>query len=259
MMLTHPYLSVGLKRNRHPNERMAISKLNHTRNMTESENTLAEEKTPVKHGPNFVDRTGQRIGNLVIQKLAKKDKYGHSHWECLCDCGNKKIAAWSSLCDGIPSSCGCQTSKVRSEARITHGRTNSSEYAIWRGIKRRCYNPKNEAFSDYGGRGITMCERWLTSFENFFEDMGERPHGLSINRKNNDGNYEPENCEWATTKEQQNNRRSNRLIEFNGRTQTMSEWATEIGLKHCTLWRRFHNGWSIEKCLTEKLNKRKHE
>lgn len=249
-MLIHPYLSVGLKRNRQPNERRAISKLNHTRDMNESENTFADRKPAVKHGPNFIDRIGQKIGSLTIISLSRKNKHGHSFWECRCDCGNTKVISWANLSRGTKS-CGCSTALLIAKSRTTHGRSETSEYAIWRSMKARCYNPKHIAFFNYGGRGIRVCARWLNSFENFLADMGERPKGFSINRKDNDGNYEPLNCEWASMKQQQNNRRGNRRLQFNGKNQTVGEWAKELGIKHSTISKRIARGLTVEKCLTK--------
>jgi len=113
----------------------------------------------------------------------------------------------------------------------------------------RCTNPNYPRFADYGGRGITVCDRWLR-FEGFLEDMGERPKGTTINRKHNNLGYCPENCEWATVKEQANNQRSNRLLTHNGRTQTMAQWAEELGMSYDTLRGRLDKlNWSLEKAL----------
>ncbi len=118
-------------------------------------------------------------------------------------------------------------------------------------MKKRCEDPKNQSFARYGGRGISVCERWQ-KFENFLEDMGLRPKGTSINRRNNDGNYEPENCEWATNEVQQNNRSDNHTLTLNGRTQTMAMWARETGLAWTTIKARINQlGWPVEKALTQ--------
>ena len=253
MILLSTFEGVGLKRNRHPNERAAISKLTHTCIMNESSNTLAETPAPVKHGPNFVDRTGQRFHFLVVISLSRKDKHGHSFWNCRCDCGSEKVVAASSFTRGGVKSCGCKTGELIAKARTTHGGTNTTEFWIWRSMKARCLNPNHKAFKNYGGRGIKICERWLHSFDNFLADMGPRPAGYSINRIDNDGDYKPGNCEWVTWVEQQNNRRSNHLLEFNGKSQTITQWALEIGMKPCTLLRRVKNRWTIEQCLTQPL------
>jgi hypothetical protein len=130
-------------------------------------------------------------------------------------------------------------------ARITHGSTNSPEYHAWGGMRQRCLNPKNRRWKDYGGRGITICARWA-SFENFLSDMGFKPKGTSLDRVNNDGNYEPSNCRWATPKEQRTNTRTFTLIEYEGITQSIEGWAAETGIKPHTLACRLRRGWSVE-------------
>ena len=125
-------------------------------------------------------------------------------------------------------------------------------YQAWINMIRRCNNPKMENYPHYGGRGIRVCERWLR-FENFLADMGDRPDGLSLDRENNDGNYEPGNCRWADAFQQCNNKQRNRLIELGGRTQTVAQWVRELGLKRCTVEARLHRGWDGPCALTEPL------
>lgn len=138
---------------------------------------------------------------------------------------------------------------------LSHRMSKTPEYKIWAYTKARCYNKKHKNYNDYGGRGIIVCERWLNSFKNFYEDMGKRPSDKhSIERKNNNLNYSPENCYWATRKEQANNRRSNHLIEYKGRTQTVSMWADEIGIDKKHLLIRI-NSWGIEKAFNEPIKK----
>lgn len=130
----------------------------------------------------------------------------------------------------------------------------TSEFRAWHGMISRCLYPSIKGYENYGGRGITVCDRWRNSFENFYSDLGPRPSGgYSLERVNNDGNYEPLNCKWATKLEQDNNRRTNVFIEFNGRRLTKSQWAREIGLKPISLYKRFNSGWSIERALTTPL------
>ena len=127
------------------------------------------------------------------------------------------------------------------------------EYNVWSAIKARCLNPKDRAYPRYGGRGIRICDRWLT-FQNFLEDMGPRPPGTSIERLNNDGHYEPGNCKWATPLEQGNNKRNNRLIEFEGRRMTIAQWGREHGLPRYVIRARIsQHGWSIQRALTTPL------
>ena len=128
------------------------------------------------------------------------------------------------------------------------------EYSVWRGINTRCLNKNCEAFHRYGGRGIKICDRWVgrDGFENFYNDMGPRPDGCTIDRINNDGNYSPENCRWATPKKQGNNRSTNVILEFKGKKHSITEWADILGIRPGTLHERLRRGTSIEKALTMK-------
>jgi len=130
----------------------------------------------------------------------------------------------------------------------------SPEYSIWMNLRARCNNPKNNRYDSYGARGIKVCDRWMADFVNFLEDMGRRPSKAhSIDRIDNDGNYEPGNCRWATRKEQCRNRRSSRFLEFNGQVKTAAEWAEEVGIEQSTLNLRLKYGWSVERALTQPL------
>lgn len=139
----------------------------------------------------------------------------------------------------------------------THGEgPEIKEYRAWRGLKTRCLNKKNAKYPKYGGRGITVCDRWLNSYENFLADMGRSPSPKhSVERKDNNGNYEPGNCRWATDKEQANNRRSSRIIQYNGQSKTIAQWADEIKIDQTTLLARITNGWSIGDAITKPLIK----
>lgn len=173
---------------------------------------------------------------------------------CLCDCG-AEITVRSDRVGGNTKSCGC-LNRESSSARIvglntTHGRSGSTTYTVWSSMKERCLNPKHPRYSDYGGRGLVMDSRWL-SFENFLQDMGECPPGLSLDRKDNSKGYELGNCRWATKVDQANNKRSNRVLTFNGKSQTVAEWSRSIGISSNTIRQRLdYYGWSVKDALSK--------
>jgi hypothetical protein len=152
------------------------------------------------------DLSGRRFGMLVAKSLSHMSSNGTAKWLCECDCGSTKVVFSTVLRRGT-SCCGCQTSKRISVARTTHGLTLTPTYRSWRAMKARCRNPKSPDFDWYGGRGILVCDRWFDSFEAFLDDMGEHPPGLTLDRSDNSGDYEPDNCVWSTAKEQTNNKR----------------------------------------------------
>ena len=123
------------------------------------------------------------------------------------------------------------------------------EYMTWNRIKGRCYNKNKQGYKNYGGRGIKVCNRWLESFDNFYEDMGKRPDGYEIDRVDNNGDYSPDNCRWVTSKENRRNRRSSKLIEFEGEVKNLSAWAEEYGVNYIAVHQRLNRGWSIRKSL----------
>lgn len=206
----------------------------------------------MNHPANFYDRTGMRYGNLTVLSYAGQTSTKKSQWLCRCDCGKEIIASGAHLHQGGVTSCGCFGKERQRQAISTHRDIRSGEYSSWSGMKDRCLNPDCKNYPKYGGRGITVCERWINSYEDFLADMGRRPTPKhSIDRyPNNDGNYEPTNCRWATVKEQANNRSSNHLLKHEGQTHSISTWAEIKGIGKTTIRERLRRGWAVHAALT---------
>ena len=157
--------------------------------------------------PNAIDITGTTFGRLIAVKLAPRGTH-HRRWLCRCSCGNDVVVHQPNLRSGATQSCGClmsETSRRQGLQNATHGMCETASYKRWTAMRQRCQNAKHPAFKNYGGRGITVCKQWDESFEQFHADIGDAPKGLSLDRIDNDGNYEPSNCRWATRSEQQSN------------------------------------------------------
>lgn len=193
---------------------------------------------------------GQQFGSWIVKAIPSYTKA----W-CICVCGCEKLVRQERLRNGTSKSCGCQ----RLANLITHGRTtkefraSSHEYWIWNSMLDRCFNKNNRGYNNYGGRGITVCERWL-KFENFYSDMGTKPPGKSIERRDNNLGYFPDNCYWATRHEQAKNTRRNRMITVDGVTKCISEWARELGISHSAIILRIKYGWSEKLAVTTPKN-----
>ena len=196
----------------------------------------------------LIDRTGQRYGRLVVVKHAGRSKQGQVIWRCLCDCGGETVCRGNHLPNGAIQSCGCLHREMTSAISRTHGLTGTQVITAYRNARARCQNPNNKSWPDYGGRGIQFL---YPSVEALVADIGHPPSSAhTIDRINNKGHYEPGNCGWATQEEQANNRRSNRLLTYQGRTQTVAQWAREVGLPPDTICQRLNRKWSVEKALT---------
>lgn len=213
----------------------------------------------------MTDLTGRKFGRWTVTRFDKRIKDGSRFryfWHCKCTCGQERDVRIDALFGGESTSCGCftreQVSKSTSKGMTTHGGSRKGEYRIWAAIKGRCGNPKNPAFMYYGGRGITVCQRWKKSFQAFFEDMGPRPSvDHSIERVNNAEGYSKNNCVWANRFRQMNNTRKNRYLEFNRYRMTMAQWSRFSGIDYQNLVNRINKlGWSIEDALTIPVTKR---
>jgi len=186
-----------------------------------------------------------------------------THQVCQCECGNILTIRTASLRAMTSLSCGCLQKEVTSRMSKIHGKVHTAEYNIWTNIAQRCNNPNTAQYHDYGGRGIRVCDRWREpngqGFLNFLEDMGERPSkDLTIDRHpDKNGNYEPGNCRWATRIEQAQNKRNNVMLTYNGRTQCLTDWANELGMRASGIYYRLKAGWPIDKALTQKSRRNK--
>jgi hypothetical protein len=228
-----------------------------------------------KRAYNFIDITGRKYGRLTVLRFHHSEIVGKRgdkkpYWLCRCDCGNEKIVSGETLKAGHTKSCGCQKSEaaannlreynragnVNHKHFTTHGDTKKRLYRIWWGMLARCENKNGKQYKDYGGRGIIVCKEWhdYTIFRLWALTNGYKDN-LTIDRTNADGNYEPMNCRWVDYKTQNNNRRSNHVLEYNGMKKTMMQWAEYLHMKYNTLHIRIKNGWTVERALTEEVGK----
>lgn len=198
------------------------------------------------------DITGQVFNRVTALRFVEQRSYAPM-WECQCLCGQIFTTSRYSLQKGLTQSCGC----LHKEIMTTHGNSGNQDkspaYMTWGHMIQRCTNPSNDSYHHYGGRGITVCGRWL-DFTNFLADMGERPKGKTLDRfPDNNGNYEPENCRWASRGEQARNKRNNHLLTFEGKTMCMKDWAIERGLSLDAVRHRLKDGWTVEDALTKPI------
>jgi hypothetical protein len=207
----------------------------------------------------MIDWTGQKIGRLTVVSVDSKDIHGHYKWKCVCECGNEVIVFSDNLKKGHTQSCGCIHSEVTSKIKTTHGLRNSSPiYNVWCSMKQRCNDKNCKSYPNYGGRGISICERW-NDFKNFSDDMFPTyKKSLTIDRINVNGNYEPNNCRWATQKTQMNNTRRNVFIEYNGEIDTVTNICNKYSINYTTIQSRVRNlGYSYEKAFSIPTKQRK--
>lgn len=192
----------------------------------------------------YEDLSGRKFGKLTVIEYAGESKHQKAQWECLCECGNTKIVIAGNLKNRKTKSCGCIHKEQLSRIRKKHGETGSRLYTTWRGMKDRCSNPNNRDFKNYGGRGIEVTKCWFDDFEVFSKWAKETNYNdnLTLERKDPNGNYEPDNCEWIPMSEQSKNRRSNHYITINGETNTIADWSRLSGVDRNTIRRRSERG-----------------
>lgn len=196
------------------------------------------------------DYAEQRFGRLVAVRLVERDPKWNAHkWLFKCDCGNEKAISIKSVRIGHTLSCGCAHSEGLAQRNTKHGQSRSVEYKGWKDMRSRCSNPRRKDYKDYGGRGISVCDRW-NDFALFLCDMGPRPEGFTLDRIDVEGNYEPGNCRWALPKTQANNKRSNRMIDIDGVSKTLQAWCEHYGIEPSKVRWRLNQGWSVERAFS---------
>ena len=206
------------------------------------------------------DLTGQRFGRLIVLSLAPRRVTSsgatRTMWNVRCDCGGEKAVEAASLRSANTRSCGCLEIENRSTSNTVHGAArqgrNTPEYKAWLQMRQRCYQPTAVRYARYGGRGIKVCDRWRNDFAAFLADIGAKPSPKhSVDRIDSNADYTPENCRWATAKEQARNKSTTKFLTLNGETRCMVEWAERLGWTYSTLLHRVQNGWSDERALTQ--------
>lgn len=200
---------------------------------------------------NFNDLSGRAFGRWTVLAYAGAGYEGRSDWICQCSCQTATIKVINSryLLREESTSCGCFRRELHAKKHFKHGAIKTREHGAWSRMKERCLNPNNPKYYRYGGRGITVCDRWL-SFEKFFSDIGRCPSpNHSIGRINNDGNYEPSNVEWQTPLQQANNTSRNIMVTINSRTASLADWCRELGFKYASVHNRVKLGWSALQAL----------
>lgn len=210
--------------------------------------------------PPFIDMTGIKYGRLTAIERVKNSRYGQTMWLFRCECGKEIVTTGFAVRSGHTTSCGCYLSEKTASLKYSHGMARTRIYRTYQHMKGRCFVETDKRYSDYGGRGITVCEEWLgeCGFDNFYNwsiDNGYADN-LTIDRIDVNGNYCPENCRWTTWRVQANNRRNNRYVLHNGITKTVSELSMEYGIGEATIRSRLNRGLSIEESLSIPIEKK---
>ena len=217
--------------------------------MTYTKDSIVFAKKP--NHPRCVNIEGKSYERLTILGYA-----GRSTWFCECVCGKIVVRRHGDITSGKTKSCGCLRSEMCIQKNIVHGLSHTAEYAVYLGMKDRCYNVNEPAYKNYGGRGIIVCDRWRNSFKNFIADMGNRPSPKhTIDRINNDGDYCPENCRWVTRKVQNCNKRNTVVITINGISKSLMEWADIYQMPSERVRTRIAMGWDVERALQTPVGK----
>lgn len=186
----------------------------------------------------FKDETGNVYGRLTVLRVGVYNRLGYK-WICLCECGKETEVQGTFLRNGNTRSCGCLAVETAAAREWKHGKSHTKVHRTWQQMWNRCTNANSNSYRNYGERGIKVCDRWR-EFTNFYEDMGDPPsEDHSIERIDNEGDYTPDNCCWATDKEQCSNRRNNIRVEYDGRTQTLKQWAEELNLNYLAMYRKY--------------------
>ncbi len=202
------------------------------------------------------DLSGRTFGRWSVISRADDGQKYKKRFNCTCECGTTKIVDYANLTSGASISCGCYNEEISTSHGHSRNGAKSPTYLTWQSMLARCRQENHPGYESYGGRGISVCERW-TIFENFLEDIGERPKGMTIDRfPDQNGNYEKSNCRWATPKQQSRNMRNNRIVVFNGESRCLSEWSEILGISRGILERRLKLGWPVEQILTAKAGTR---
>lgn len=201
--------------------------------------------------PKLNVQPGMRFGQWSVIAYVSSSRHGDRMFRCLCDCGSIRLVSARELFNGYSLSCGHAT-RFSGEEKRTHGQSESKVYKVWSSMKSRCLNPKDQSYANYGGRGVTICNEWMgfEAFHAWAMLSGYKP-GLTIERKDNDGNYSPENCTWIPKADQSNNRRMCKQIQYHGETHTMKDWALILGVPYHRLQSRLWHGWDVISAFEE--------
>lgn len=199
---------------------------------------------------NKIDLSGQSFSRLTVLGERPERAGQKIMWNCLCNCGALVAVDGAALKRGNTTSCGCRRSEVSAAKVRSHGMSKTATYGVWLSIKRRCFDPNNRSYKDYGGRGITMCAQWINDFSVFLRDMGEKPTGTVIDRADNSKGYDPNNCRWISQKENCRNKRNNVRLTHDGETRLLVEWAEHFGVSEMLLRKRKYRGLSDAEIFT---------